>query len=150
MGKSQETFSKKEKEKKRIKKRQDKLLKKEERKENSLKGAPLEDMMAYVDEDGQITDTPPDLTKKKKVIKASSIELGVPKRGEDPMSGVRKGKISYFDDSKGYGFIIEKETQEKYFVHVSGLMDQVAENDKVSFELERGAKGMNAIKVKKT
>ena len=124
-------------------------MKAAERKENSNKGASLEDMMAYVDENGQISDTPPDLTKIKKV-KASSIELGVPKRVEEALDTKRSGKVSYFDDSKGYGFIIEKETQEKFFVHVSGLMDKIVENDKVSFELERGAKGMNAIKVKKS
>ena len=60
MAKSQETFGKKEKEKKRLKKREDKLEKKEERKSNSQKGASLEDMLMYVDENGQLTDTPPD------------------------------------------------------------------------------------------
>ena len=79
MARSQETFSKKEKEKKRLKKRQDKLAKREERKANS-EGGGLENMMAYVDENGMITDTPPDPNAKKKVIKASSIEIGVPKR----------------------------------------------------------------------
>ena len=67
MAKSQETFSKKEKEKKRIKKRQDKLVKKDERKANSS-GGDLDSMMAYVDEYGNITDTPPDPTKKKKKV----------------------------------------------------------------------------------
>ena len=78
MGKSQETYNKKEKEKKRLKKRQDKLAKKEERKANS-DGGGLENMMAYVDENGMIVDTPPDPAKKTK-IKASNIELGVPKK----------------------------------------------------------------------
>ena len=63
MARSQETFNKKEKEKKRLKKRQEKQLKKEERKANS-KGGGLENMLAYVDENGHITDTPPDRTKK--------------------------------------------------------------------------------------
>ena len=80
MGKSQETYNKKEKEKKRLKKRQDKLAKKEERKANS-DGGGLENMMAYVDENGMIVDTPPDPAKKTK-IKASNIELGVPKKEE--------------------------------------------------------------------
>ena len=148
MGKSQETFSKKEKEKKRIKKRKEKQEKREERKANSNKGGSWEDMVAYVDENGQIVDTPPDPSKRKKV-KASSIELGVPKKEETPLDTKRMGKISYFDTDKGYGFVIEKETQEKFFVHVSGLMDRVSENDKVSFELEQGQKGLNAVKVKK-
>ena len=67
MGKSQETFSKKEKEKKRLKKRQDKLVKKEERKSTS-EGGSLESMMAYVDEFGNLSDTPPDPLKKKKIM----------------------------------------------------------------------------------
>ena len=78
MAKSQETYNKKEKEKKRLKKREDKKKRQEVRKTNS-KGSDLESMMAYVDENGQITETPPDPTKKRKVS-ASSIEIGIPKR----------------------------------------------------------------------
>ena len=65
---------------------------------------------------------------------------------EDP---VRKGKVSFFDSSKGFGFIIDSMNNEKYFTHVSGLVDTIIENDKVSFELERGMRGMNAVKVTK-
>ena len=57
-------------------------------------------------------------------------------------------KFHFFDSSKGYGFILDTDNQEKYFTHVSGLIDEIAENDKVTFELERGLKGMNAVKVK--
>ncbi|MFT6055165.1 MAG: cold shock CspA family protein [Roseivirga sp.] len=146
MAKSQETFNKKEKEKKRLKKRKDKLEKKEERK--STPSSDFDSMIAYVDEEGNITDTPPDPTIKKKKIDAKSIEIGVPKR-EDVVETVRKGRIEFFNDSKGYGFIKELETQEKFFVHINGLLDDVREGDKVSFELERGMKGMNAVKVKK-
>ena len=148
MGKSQETFNKKEKEKKRLKKRQDKQAKKEERKANS-EGGGLDAMMAYVDEFGNITDAPPDPTKKKEEVDASSIELGVPKKEEEDTSAGREGKVSFFDTSKGFGFIIDSINQEKYFVHVSGLIDEVEENDKVAFQLEKGAKGMNAVDVKK-
>ena len=96
-----------------------------------------------------ITDTPPDPTKKKKVIKAENIEIGVPKRENIEMDPNRKGKVSFFDTSKGYGFILDTDNQEKYFVHVSGLIDEIAENDKVTFELEQGMKGLNAVKVKR-
>jgi cold shock CspA family protein len=147
MAKSQETFNKKEKEKKRLKKRQDKQQKKEERQQNS-QGGGLDNMIAYVDEDGNITDTPPDPTIKKKKIDAKSIEIGVPKR-EDVVETVRTGRVEFFNDQKGYGFIKELETQEKFFVHVNGLVDEVREGEKVSFELERGMKGMNAVNVKK-
>jgi cold shock CspA family protein len=147
MAKSQETFSKKEKEKKRIKKRQDKLLKKEERKANS-EGGSLESMMAYVDEFGNITDTPPDPTKKTK-INASSIEIGIPKREDEPDVSGRQGKVTYFNESKGYGFIKDMITQENVFVHINGVDGTIAENDSVTFEVERTVKGMNAINVKK-
>lgn len=148
MGRSQETYSKKEKEKKRLKKRQDKLAKKEERKANSNKGKGLDSMLAYVDENGQIRDTPVDISEKEE-INAEDIQLGVPKRVEEEVETERKGKVAFFDDSKGYGFIRESNSENKYFVHVSGLIDDIMENDSVVFELEQGQKGMNAVRVKK-
>jgi cold shock CspA family protein len=148
MGRSQETFNKKEKEKLKLKKRQEKVMRKEERKANSSGGG-LDNMMAYVDEFGQITDTPPDPTKKKKVIDAESIELGVPKREEDPMDKVHTGKVSFYNSSKGYGFIKDLVTQENIFVHVNGILEAIAEGDKVTFETVRGQKGMNAVHVRK-
>lgn len=149
MAKSQQTFGKNEREKKRLKKREEKQKKKVERQANSKKGADLEDMLVYVDEFGQLTDTPPDPTHKKKKVDAESIVIGVPKKVEEYVDPVKKGKVAFFNDSKGFGFINETDSQEKYFVHVNGCIDQIAENDKVTFELERGMKGMNAVKVKK-
>lgn len=148
MAKSQETYNKKEKEKKRLKKRQDKQLKKEERKRLAENQGP-EDMFAYVDENGVITDTPPDENRKKRVIKAENIQLGVPKREKEDIITVRTGKIDFFNDAKGFGFIKEEGTGDKYFVHVNGLLQEVVENDKVTFELEQGLKGLNAVKVTK-
>jgi len=148
MAKSQESLNKQEKEKKRFKKQKDKQQKSEERKRNSLGGS-LENMIAYVDENGMVTDTPPDPTKKKKVIDANTIEIGVPKRVEDDAPAIRKGRVDFFNDSKGFGFIKEIGTQEKYFVHVNGLLEEIKEGDIVTFELERGLKGMNAVRVKK-
>jgi cold shock CspA family protein len=147
MTKSQDTFNKKEKEKKRLKKRLDKNQKREERKTNST-GGELENMLAYVDENGNLSDTPPDPSKKRKV-NANSIEISVPRREEEEVITERTGRIEFFNDSKGYGFIKEHETQEKYFVHVNGLLEDVSEGDVVTFELERGLKGLNAIRVKK-
>jgi len=147
MGRSQETFNKKEKEKKRIKKRLDKQKKKEERMANS-EGGDLDSMIAYVDEHGNLSDTPPDPANKTKV-KAKNIEIGVPKREKEDLTVERKGKVEFFNDQKGFGFIKDIDTQEKFFVHVHGLIDKIQENDMVVFEIERGLKGMNAIKVKK-
>jgi len=147
MAKSQDTFNKKEKEKKRLKKRQEKNVKREDRKSNST-GGDLESMLAYVDENGNLSDTPPDPLKKRKV-NASSIEISVPRREEEEIDPIRTGRIDFFNDSKGFGFIKEKDTQEKYFVHINGLLDDVKEGDNVVFELERGLKGLNAVRVKK-
>ncbi len=147
MARSQETYGKKEKDKKRLKKRKDKAQKKEERKANS-QGGDLDSMMAYVDENGNITDTPPDPAMKKK-IKAENIEVSVPKKEKEEVPTVRNGRVDFYNETKGFGFIRELETQEKFFVHVRGLLDDIKENDKVTFELERGMKGMNAVRVKK-
>lgn len=150
MGKSQETFNKKEKEKKRLKKRKEKFEKREERKAAKAEtDTSLESMMAYVDEEGNIVDTPPDPTKKKKEIDAETIDIGVPRSIHEEVDPVRKGKVEFFNDSKGFGFIRETETRERHFVHANGLLEDIQENDKVQFELERGLKGMNAVRVKK-
>jgi CspA family cold shock protein len=61
---------------------------------------------------------------------------------------MNKGKVKFFNDSKGYGFIKDDETGNEYFVHSSGLIDQINEDDDVTFELTEGKKGMNAINVK--
>lgn len=148
MGRSQETYNKKEKEKKRLKKKKEKLQKKEDRKAGSEKGKSLEDMMAYVDEEGNITSTPPDPSKKKK-IKAEDIEIGVAKQeAPDPADLIRKGTVTFFNESKGYGFIKDHENQESIFVHVNGLTEPIGEGDKVTFETEMGQRGPNAIRVK--
>ena len=145
MAGSQESFNKRDKEKKRLKKRQDKLNKLANRKANSQGSG---NMIAYVDENGRITDTPPDPSTRKK-IDADSIQLGVPKRDAEEVQTVRKGKVEFFNQSKGFGFIKELETQEKYFVHANSLTDIIVENDMVTFEVERTFKGLNAVRVKK-
>ncbi len=146
MGKPQQTMSKKEKEKARIKKRLEKQKKKEERKAGGTSSA--DEMIAFVDEHGNITDTPPDPSKKKK-IKAEDIPLGTPPREDQEMDKDRVGIVSYFDTSRGYGFIRDSETQESIFTHINTHLDSIGERDKVTFRLERGVKGMNAVDVKK-
>ena len=61
---------------------------------------------------------------------------------------MKKGTVKFFNDTKGFGFIIDEESKEEYFVHVSGLIDEVRENDNVEFELQEGRKGLNAVNVK--
>lgn len=147
MAKSQQTYNKKEREKKRLKKREEKLKRKEERK-NESSGGSLENMMAYVDEFGNITDTPPDPNKKKKQIKASNIEIGVPKKTDEP-NIERKGKVASFNHDKGYGFITDANSNEQFFVHMSDLSEPVDQNDKVSFKTRESIKGTQAVEVKK-
>jgi cold shock CspA family protein len=147
MGRSQETFHKKEVRNKKEKKRKEKEAKKLARKENEKKGG-LDDMIAYVDENGMITDTPPDPSKKTKV-KAEDIEVSIPKsEAVDITDSVRKGTVTFFNDSKGFGFIKDSETQESVFVHINNTLEEIKENNIVNFEVEMGPKGPMAVKVK--
>jgi CspA family cold shock protein len=61
---------------------------------------------------------------------------------------VKNGTVKFFNGTKGFGFIIDDETKEEFFVHVSGLIDEINEGDAVEFELKEGKKGMNAVNVK--
>ena len=148
MGKSQETFSKKEKEKKRLKQRQEKAEKMEDRKSNAKKGKSLDEMMAYIDENGNISSTPPD-PRKKKVFKQEDMQIGVPKHEASEEEAVRTGVVSFFNDAKGFGFIKDLKSQESIFVHINQMKEQIKETDKVTFEVEMGPKGLSAINVTK-
>ena len=148
MARSTETFSKKEKEKARLKKSQEKKEKAEERKANAGKGKSLEDMMAYIDENGNITSTPPDPSKKIK-INVEDIRIGIAKQEDLPHDTVRNGVVSFFNEAKGYGFIKDLDTQESVFVHINALTEPLKENNMVTFETEQGPKGLSAVNVKK-
>ena len=147
MARSQETFGKKEVRIKKEKKRKEKEKKRLEKKD-SRDGKSLDDMIAYVDEYGNITSTPPDLTKRK-IINAEDIAISVPKSlATDANEIIRKGIVTFFNDNKGFGFIKDSATQESIFVHANGLVDAIKENNKVSFEIAKGPKGPNAVNVK--
>ena len=148
MGRSTETFSKKEKEKARLKKSKEKKEKAEDRKANAGKGKSLEDMMAYIDEHGNITSTPPDPSRRIK-INSEDIQIGVAKREDLPHDTVRNGVVSFFNEAKGYGFIKDLQTQESIFVHINALTEPLKENNMVTFETEQSQKGLSAINVKK-
>lgn len=145
MGRSKTSFGKREKEKKKQKKREEKARKKAERKAAGTDK--YEDMIAYVNHMGEIVDTPPDPAEKEK-IKAEDIVIGVPKREEIDFDPIRNGVVQFFNREKGYGFIRDEETGEEYYTHVSGLLDEVRDQDAVIFELEKGMKGLNAVRVK--
>jgi len=149
MAKSQETFGKKEKQKKKLKDRQEKQEKMEERKANAKKGKTLDEMMAYLDENGNFSSTPPD-PRKKKIFNAGDMQTAIPKQeSREQVEVVRNGVVTFFNNDKRYGFIKDLQTQESVFVHVNQLSGPIKEHDKVTFEVEMGHKGPNAIRVKK-
>jgi cold shock CspA family protein len=147
MGRSQETFGKKavrnKKEKKRKEKEQKRAKKKSEGKKNSF-----DDMIAYVDEFGMISTTPPD-PDKKTVVDAESIELSITRNTDDSAPDyVRKGVVTFFNESKGFGFIRDLESRQSFFVHANNLLEPIKENNVVIFEIGKGPKGPSAMKVK--
>jgi cold shock CspA family protein len=147
MAKSRASFSKKEVKTKQEKKRKEKEKKRLERKDAERKTS-FDDMIAYVDENGMITSEPPDPTKKRE-IKLEDIDIGIPSRSnEDKSDPIKKGTISFFNESKGFGFIKVVETQESIFFHVNNLLEEIKEGNLVQFEVEKGPKGLSAFNVK--
>ena len=139
------TVDKRENEKKRLARRAEKQKRKEEKK-LSPKANSLDDMIAYVDENGMITSTPPTENIKKEEIKQEEIVIPTPKK-EKEVPTVMKGRVEFFNTSKGFGFIKDLSGTEKYFFHVNNVMADISENDIVTFDLERGIKGMNAVNI---
>jgi cold shock CspA family protein len=147
MARSQETSNKKEVRNKKEKKRKEKEKKRLKKKEN-VKRSSFDDMIAYVDENGMLSSTPPDPTKKKVII-AEDIEISVTKNEPSQKSDyIRKGVVTFFNDSKGFGFIRDMETKQSVFVHANNLLDPIKENNMVTFEIGKGPKGPTALKVK--
>jgi len=146
MGRSQETFNKKEVRKKKEKKRKDKEKKRLAKKDTDKRSG-LDDMIAYVDEKGNITSTPPD-PQKKESPKLEDIEVSVPKNSISRPDPIRNGRVTFFNDSKGFGFIEDSETRERVFVHINNTEEEIAEGDRVTFEVESGQKGPSAFNVK--
>ncbi len=144
MSRSKETFGKKEVRNKKAKKRKDKEQRRLDKREQGKKS--LDDMIAYVDENGMITSTPPDLSQKEE-IDAETIEIGIPKKEFREDQQRRQGIVTKFDISKNYGFIVDTQTKESLFVHINDCTDEVKNGDKVEFDTEMGAKGLKAIGV---
>ncbi|MEQ9262776.1 MAG: cold shock domain-containing protein [Owenweeksia sp.] len=146
MGRSQETFGKKEREKKRQKRKEAKAKRKEERQSNS---EPKGDNITYVDKFGNFSSTPPPPVDK---VDAEEIVLGVPKKedrdDDDDTDIVRKGVVTFYNDAKGFGFIKDKGTQQSVFVHKNNLTEPIVEQNMVNFEIGKGPKGPIALKVK--
>jgi len=150
MAKAHETSGKKEIAKRKVQKRKEKEEKKERRQAQSDKGKGLEAMMAYIDENGNLTDTPPD-PKKKKEIRSEDISLGAAAiiRDEEDENGEKEGVVTFFNNAKGFGFIKETKGQNSYFVHINNLSEPIGENDRVVFQVAKGQKGMHATMVRR-
>lgn len=149
MARANETFSKKETRIKKEKKRKEKEQKRLERNEKKGSSSP-DGMIAYVDEFGNITSVPPDPSKRS-VVNAEDINIAVPKNAPvDPADLIRTGIVTFFDSTKGFGFIRDSANQQDVFVHVNGLLEAIKENNKVTFEVVKGPKGLNAVNVKVT
>lgn len=140
-----DTFKKKDLQQKRAKKKQDKQDRKEERNANNNKGKSFEEMIAYVDEYGNITDVPPDKQNRKQV-KLEDIQLGAaPVVEEKDFSGT----LSSFFTDKAFGFIMDDQSRETIFVHSNNFLEAINLKDKVTYERERTPKGYAAINVRK-
>ena len=137
------SFNKKELEKKKEQKRKEKLQRKEKRKASGVRS--FDEMIAYVDENGMLANTPLDLDKKQE-INLEDIIVSPPKKTEEEVMPL-KGRVEHFNSDKGFGFIKDTDSMEKYFFHISNAPAEIAEGNIVTFELERGQKGMNAVRI---
>jgi cold shock CspA family protein len=143
-----ETWNKRERERNKQQKKKEKLERRKERKDINKGRHDLDSMLAYVDENGNLSSKPMD-PKKKILINAEDIDISVPKATDiNPEDLIHTGIVTFFNNDKGYGFIKDLETQESVFVHASSLTEAIKENNKVSFEIEMGPKGANAIQVR--
>ncbi|SEM42055.1 cold shock domain-containing protein [Chryseobacterium taichungense] len=138
-----DSFSKKENFKKKIQKQKEKALKREERKTSNNKGKSLDEMLMYVDANGQLTSTPPDHAEKAE-INVDDIRLGAaPIEAEE----IRKTGIITFFSEKGYGFITEDKSKENIFFHSNNCAEPVKKGNKVSYEKEKSPKGFSAVDI---
>jgi len=136
------------KKRKRAKKQQHKKAKEEKRLERKKQSAENGNamVMAYVDENGNLTATPPDYTKRKK-INSEDIQIGVPKQSDIAEATVHTGIVIRFNEAKGYGFIKDAQTQQEYFVHINNMQGDIKEKAAVSFDVEKSPKGLAAVNV---
>lgn len=139
-----DSFKKKEREKKKRKKKKEKAERREQKKTQSNDTPEF----MYLDENGNLSPTPPDPAKKIKV-KAEDIDISTPSKEKSEESKFsRSGVVKFFNADKGYGFIDDKETNESFFVHANNLVDEITDNDRVVFEVGKGPKGPEAREVR--
>lgn len=135
-----DSFSKKEGNKKKAKKKQDKVLRREDRKVNNNKGKSLEDMIIYVDKNGNFTSIPPHLQVEEDLISRNT--------NSNETSEIHSGIINFLHE-KGYGFITEDKTRDSIFFNYDLNSFPFKKNDKVSYIKESSQKGFKAIQITK-
>lgn len=139
-----DSFSKKENFKKKLQKQKEKAARREDRKDSNDKGKSLDDMIMYVDHNGQFTNTPPD--KNNRIdIDLEDIQLGAAPREAEEV--IKTGIVTFFSE-KGYGFITEDKSKENIFFHSNNCAEMVKKGNKVSFEIEKSPKGLAAVDIK--
>ncbi len=139
------SFNKREIEKNKIQKRKEKQLKREARKLQPADS--FEDMIAYVDANGVITDERPEPSNTE-VIELEDIEISIPPKEVEERVGDPTGRVDFYDESRGFGFIKEADSPRKYFFHKSNAEYGIGEDNLVTYKLEKGPKGINAVDVK--
>lgn len=145
MGRSQESFFKKEVRNKKEKKRKEKEAKRLAKRENDGKTT-FDDMIAYVDANGVISATPPEESPEK--INAEDIEVSVPRSIETEEDPLRKGIVTFKNESKGFGFIKDLKTSQDLYFHQNDAHDQIREGNLVSFEIEKRQRGLAAFNIR--
>ncbi|TDS62122.1 cold-shock protein [Myroides indicus] len=139
-----DSFGKKENSKKKAKKQQEKAARREDRKTNNNKGKDFDDMIVYVDVNGNFTSIPPHLQNREEdLAKAKRPDSNT----EDTPENAFTGTVTYFSE-KGYGFITEDRTGENVFFHHGQLNQTVNKNDRVGYKKEGTPKGYKAIDIK--
>ena len=140
-----DSFSKKENIKKKLQKQKEKAMRREERKDSNDKGKTLDDMIMYVDANGQLTSTPPEKRDENDEFNLDDIQLGAaPIEAEEV---VKSGIVTFLSD-KGYGFITQENSKDNIFFHSNNCTELVKKGNKVSFEIERSPKGLVAVDIK--
>ena len=137
-----DSFSKKENNKKKNKKLQDKQSRREDRKSNNNKGKSLDDMIVYVDINGNFTSVPPHLQNRDEDLAAAKKS----RNAVEAEDTVCNGTVTYTNE-KGYGFITEEKTGENIFFHQGQISQPISKHDKVSFTKESTLKGDRAINI---
>ncbi len=149
MGRSQETANKKEREKQRARKQQEKRENAGEKAKQRKKGRSPNDMIAYLDENGNISSTPPIQEKRESIQPGRNSGQVFPNRKKDSRPQQGPALASYYNLVKGFSPIIDDESKQQVFVHNSQLSGTISENDRVQFEIENSIKGPSAVNLSK-